>query len=210
MRDHDVALELRDGERLEKPWRWVCSACLALIEDREVEVLTGGAPPDKCIVCGVPTPKRELNHVRSHDAEECHRLLAAKIQKSGRIQRMLTDNVLVSMDWLRDRRVERTTPGGIVLPASQKPGDMDPVEGMVIAAGPGWFDETIIHNEGQPGWKQPKASRRWNHSELRAGDRVLVDHAISGDPYPIDGIEFRIVRESNVLGVVEAEAGAAE
>ena len=204
-------IDLRDGETLNKPNRWVCSACVALIEDREVECLTiGRIDAGPCIVCGKPTLARELRCIRSPDAEECHRLLAARIAKAGRIERMLTDNVLVSPDWLRDRRVERTTPGGLILPAAQKPDNMDPVEALVIAAGPGWYDERIIHDEGRPGWKQPKASKRWNRSELRAGMRVLVDHAISGDIYPIYGIEYRIVRESNVLGVLEEEGAAAE
>lgn len=122
--------------------------------------------------------------------------------------RMYADNVLCLPDWLRDRRKERTTPGGIVLPASEKPADIDAVMATVIAAGPGWYDEKIVHNEGLRGHKQPKPSRRFVPCEVRAGDRVLVDHAISGDPYIISGVEHRIVRAENIIGVVEEEAAA--
>lgn len=198
------ALELRDGETLTKPGRWVCEACLTLAE---TEPECGNAKHDKCIVCGETGP---VTHTTSQAAEECHRALAAIIQNKARIRRMLMDNVLCLMDYLRDRRKERTTSGGIILPGTDKPGDMEPVVATVIAAGPGWYDEQIIHNEGQPGWKQPKASRRFNRSELRGGDRVLVDHAISGDSWVVENVEYRIVRESNVLGVLEEEGVAAE
>ena len=197
-------IDLRDGETLNHPGRSVCEACLSLL-DHEVE--RGNTMQRQCVVCG---ESGSATHVPSKDAEECHRLLAALIAKKGRIRRMLQDNALVCMDWLRDRRKERTTPGGIVLPASDKPDNMEPVVATVIACGPGWYDERIIHNEGLPGWKEPKTSTRYIRSSLKAGDRVLVDHAISGDPWPIENVEYRIVRESNVLGVVEEEGAAAE
>lgn len=122
--------------------------------------------------------------------------------------RMVMDNVLILPDWLRDRRKERTTPGGIVLPASEKPDAMDAVLATVIAAGPGWYDEKIVHNEGRPDYKPPKPSRKFVPCEVRAGDRVLVDHSISGDPYIIDNIEYRIVRAENIIGIVEEEVAA--
>lgn len=203
-------LDLRDGEVLARQARRVCSACLALLDEEVEEKTIRARDGTRCVVCGETCEGKDGHLVASAAAEACHRALAALIATKARIRRMLMDNVLVLPDWLRDRRRETVSAGGIVLPASSVPGDMDPVEATVIAAGPGWYDERIIHNEGQPGWKQAKASRKFIHSELRGGDRVLVDHAISGDIWPIENVEYRIIREGNVLGVLEEEGAAAE
>src|SRR5690348_3995843 len=100
------------------------------------------------------------------------------------------DNVLVLFDHLRDKRVERRTAGGLFIPATSQPGIHDAVMATVVAAGPGWYDEKIIHNEGMPGVKMPAPSQKFCPMDpaIVPGARVLVDHAISGDPYIVDGI----------------------
>lgn len=205
-----AALKLRDGEQL-GIHRWVCADCTARIP-HEIEVKTVGPRPETCAVCGVRFARGFGNLIGPADVEEAHQLCAAD---PNRWPRMLLDNVLLLPDWLRDRRVERKTAGGIILPGTDKPGDMEPVLATVIVAGPGTYDEPIKHDEGLPGAKQPRGSRKFVPCELRRGDRVLVDHAVSGNPYIRDGIEYRIVRAGgstmpgNIVGVVEEESRVA-
>src|SRR6478609_380205 len=82
---------------------------------------------------------------------------------------------------------EAKTAGGIIIPdtAQEKP-----QEGRVIAVGPGGRDET--------GKLIP--------IELKVGDRILFGKW-SGTEVKIDGIDYLIMKESDVMGVlVEAEA----
>ena len=96
--------------------------------------------------------------------------------------RPLHDRVLI-------RRVEgeEKTKGGIIIPdnAQEKP-----MEGDIIAAGPGL--------RGEDGKIQPP--------DVKAGDRVLFGKW-SGTEVKIDGIEYLIMKESDIMGVlVETEA----
>jgi chaperonin GroES len=95
--------------------------------------------------------------------------------------RPLQDRVLV-------RRVEpeRKTPGGIFIPdtAQEKP-----VEGEVVAVGPGIRDE---HGKVQP-------------LDVRAGDRVLFGKW-SGSEIKITGEELMIMKESDIMGVLDKKA----
>jgi chaperonin GroES len=92
--------------------------------------------------------------------------------------RPLGDRVLV-------RRVEEEekTKGGIIIPDTAKE---KPQEGKVIAAGPGARDEA--------GKVQPL--------ELKAGDRILFGKW-SGTEIKIDGEDLLIMKESDVLGVLD-------
>jgi chaperonin GroES len=93
--------------------------------------------------------------------------------------RPLGDRVLV-------KRVEEETKtkGGIIIPDSAKE---KPQEGEVIAAGPGARDEN--------GKLVPL--------ELKAGDRILFGKW-SGTEVKIDGEELLIMKESDVLGTLNA------
>ena len=95
--------------------------------------------------------------------------------------RPLHDRVLV-------RRVaqEAATKGGIIIPdtAQEKP-----VEGEVIAIGPG--------ARSDDGKVQPL--------DVKAGDRVLFGKW-SGTEIKIDGEELMIMKESDVMGVIDAPA----
>jgi chaperonin GroES len=78
--------------------------------------------------------------------------------------------------------------GGIIIPDSAKE---KPQEGEVVAAGEGKYKED--------GTRQPL--------DVKAGDRVLFGK-YSGSEIKIDGEEFLIMREDEILGILE-RAGAA-
>jgi chaperonin GroES len=78
---------------------------------------------------------------------------------------------------------EEKTKGGIIIPDTAKE---KPMEGEVIAAGTG----KILEN----GKKQPL--------EVKAGDRVLFDK-YAGTDVKIDGIEHLIMKEDDILGIIE-------
>ena len=90
------------------------------------------------------------------------------------------------------RRVEQEakTAGGILIPdtAQEKP-----MEGEVIAVGPG--------ARGDDGKVQPL--------EVKAGDRVLFGKW-SGTEIKIDGEEPMIMKESDIMGLLEGGAAAAK
>jgi len=78
---------------------------------------------------------------------------------------------------------EEITKGGIVIPDTAKE---KPQRGEVIAVGPG----RLLEN----GQRVPV--------DLKAGDKVLFPK-YSGSEVKIDGVEYLIMRESDVLGVIQ-------
>ena len=78
---------------------------------------------------------------------------------------------------------EAKTKGGIIIPDTAKE---KPQEGEVIAVGPGARDE----------------SGKLVPLELKAGDRVLFGKW-SGTEVKIDGEDLLIMKESDVMGVIE-------
>jgi chaperonin GroES len=88
------------------------------------------------------------------------------------------------------RRIEEAerTPGGIIIPDTAKE---KPQQGEVIAVGPGARDEK--------GAVQPL--------DVKAGDRVLFGKW-SGSEVKIDGEELLIMKESDILGVLEGAAAS--
>ncbi len=95
--------------------------------------------------------------------------------------RPLHDRILV-------RRVEseEKTKGGIIIPDTAKE---KPQEGEVIAVGPGARNEA--------GQIQPL--------DVKAGDRILFGKW-SGTEIKIDGEDLLIMKESDVMGIIEAQA----
>jgi chaperonin GroES len=95
--------------------------------------------------------------------------------------RPLHDRVLV-------RRVEEEekTTGGIIIPDTAKE---KPMQGEVIAVGPGARDE----------------SGRLVPLDVKTGDRVLFGKW-SGTEVKIDGQELVIMKESDILGIIEGKA----
>ncbi|MFO7636279.1 MAG: co-chaperone GroES [Clostridia bacterium] len=77
---------------------------------------------------------------------------------------------------------EETTKSGIVLPGSAKE---KPQVAEVIAVGPGGYVD------GQK-----------VEMELKAGDKVLISK-YAGTEVKIDGVEYTILKQSDVLAVVE-------
>ena len=90
----------------------------------------------------------------------------------------LNDRVLV----LRIEEEEKTS-GGIIIPDTAKE---KPLEGKVVAAGPGRTDEN--------GKVIPL--------EVKKNDRVLFGK-YAGTEIKIDGVEHLIMREDDILGIVE-------
>jgi len=91
----------------------------------------------------------------------------------------LHDRVLV----LRTENTEKTA-GGIIIPDTAKE---KPQEGKVIAAGPGKRDDK--------GNRIPL--------NVREGDRILFGR-YAGTEVEIDGVEHLIMREDDILGVIES------
>jgi chaperonin GroES len=82
---------------------------------------------------------------------------------------------------------EEKTAGGIIIPDTAKE---KPQEGKVVAIGPGGRDE----------------SGKLIPIDVKVGDRVLFGKW-SGTEVKIDGVEYLIMKESDIMGVLtEAEA----
>ena len=92
--------------------------------------------------------------------------------------RPLQDRIIV-----KSIEEEEKTKGGIIIPDTAKE---KPIEGEVIAVGTG----KILEN----GTKQPL--------EVKAGDRVLFGK-YGGTEVKIDGVEYLIMREDDILGIIE-------
>ena len=99
--------------------------------------------------------------------------------------RPLGDRVLV-------KRVEEetTTKGGIIIPDTAKE---KPQEGEVLAVGPGGRDE-----DGD-----------YIAMDVKVGDRILFGKW-SGTEVKIDGDDLIIMKESDILGVLDKGAAAAK
>ena len=97
--------------------------------------------------------------------------------------RPLHDRVVV-------RRVdeEAKTAGGIIIPDTAKE---KPMQGEVVAAGPGARDD----------------AGKITPLEVKAGDRVLFGKW-SGTEVKIDGQDLLIMKESDILGIIEGKAKA--
>jgi chaperonin GroES len=97
--------------------------------------------------------------------------------------RPLHDRVVV-------KRVEGDTKssGGIIIPDTAKE---KPMEGEVVAVGPGARDEN-----GQI-----------QTLDVKEGDRILFGKW-SGTEVKLDGVEYLIMKESDIMGIIEGGAAA--
>ena len=97
--------------------------------------------------------------------------------------RPLHDRVVV-------KRVEedKKTKGGIIIPETAQE---KPMQGEIIAVGPGGRDE----------------AGKLIQIDVKAGDIVLFGKW-SGTEVKIDGTEYLIMKESDIMGVVEAQTAA--
>ena len=84
---------------------------------------------------------------------------------------------------LRRLEAEEKTAGGIIIPDTAKE---KPMEGEVVAVGPGARDET--------GKLMPL--------DVKAGDRILFGKW-SGTEIKLDGVEYLIMKESDIMGILE-------
>ncbi|HWN81786.1 MAG TPA: co-chaperone GroES [Candidatus Udaeobacter sp.] len=92
----------------------------------------------------------------------------------------LEDRIVV-----RSSEPEETTVSGLVIPDTAKE---KPQQGEVIAVGPGRFDES--------GKRIPM--------DVKKGDRILIGK-YSGTEVKIDGGEYVILREDDVLGIIQGK-----
>ncbi|MDY0352378.1 MAG: co-chaperone GroES [Desulfobulbaceae bacterium] len=92
--------------------------------------------------------------------------------------RPLNDRVLV-----KRLEEEAKTAGGIIIPDTAKE---KPAEGEVVAVGPG-----KMNNKGER-----------TAMDIKAGDRVLFSK-YGGTDIKIEGQDYLIMREDDILGVVE-------
>jgi chaperonin GroES len=95
--------------------------------------------------------------------------------------RPLHDRVVV-----RRLNAEEKTAGGIIIPDTAKE---KPMEGEIVAAGPGARNEAGLLVA----------------LEVKAGDRVLFGKW-SGTEVKIDGEDLLIMKESDILGIIEGTA----
>ena len=79
---------------------------------------------------------------------------------------------------------EEKTKGGIIIPDTAKE---KPSEGMIVAVGPGARDD----------------SGKIVTPDVKAGDRILFGKW-SGTEVKVDGEELLIMKESDIMGVIEA------
>jgi len=99
--------------------------------------------------------------------------------------RPLHDRVLV-----RRVKEEEKTRGGIIIPdtAQEKPS-----EGEIVAVGPGARDE----------------AGKINPLDVKVGDRILFGKW-SGTEVKLDGEELLIMKESDVMGIIEGSPAASK
>lgn len=97
--------------------------------------------------------------------------------------RPLHDRVLV-------RRIEQSerTPGGIIIPDTAKE---KPQEGEVVAVGAGTRDE----------------AGKLVALDVKAGDRILFGKW-SGSEVKLEGQDYLIMKESDILGIIDTVAAA--
>ena len=83
---------------------------------------------------------------------------------------------------------EEKTKGGIIIPDTAKE---KPMEGEVVAVGPGARDEkgALIA------------------PDVKAGDRILFGKW-AGTEVKLDGVEYLIMKESDIMGILEGSAVA--
>jgi chaperonin GroES len=97
--------------------------------------------------------------------------------------RPLHDRVVI-----RRLEAEEKTAGGIIIPDTAKE---KPMQGEVVAVGPGARDDA--------GKLQPL--------EVKAGDRILFGKW-SGTEVKLDGEELLIMKESDIMGIIEGQPAA--
>ena len=104
----------------------------------------------------------------------------------------MTTNIKPLHDRVIVKRIEESEQirGGIIIPDSAKE---KPQEGEVIAAGEGKYKED--------GTRQTL--------DVKAGDRVLFGK-YSGSEIKLDGEEFIIMREDEILGIIQRAGKAAK
>ena len=93
--------------------------------------------------------------------------------------RPLLDNVVI-----KPSKKEEVTTGGIIIPDT---GTEGPVRGEVVAVGPGGYTDKGDHIP----------------MHVSIGDEVLYGTKLYGTEVSIDGDKFLIIKQSNILSIIE-------
>lgn len=101
------------------------------------------------------------------------------------------DNVLVK--WVKPP--EMTKSGLVALPKADFARDIDGKLAEVVSVGPGPSYKRKCDTCGQPRDRFAMA--------VNVGDKVIVDNRYCGELVFVNGEEHRIVREAEILGVIE-------
>jgi chaperonin GroES len=101
-------------------------------------------------------------------------------------------------DWIVivPEEAQTRTAGGLYIPDTAKE---KPEEGVVEAAGPGAYEE-----EKRTKKRGEKKERRFIATVVKPGDRVLYER-YAGQTYKVDGEDRILVRERDVLGLIERD-----
>jgi chaperonin GroES len=99
-------------------------------------------------------------------------------------------------DWavIHPAGAAEVTAGGLIIPDTAKE---KPQEGVVEAIGPGAYEEEKGHRK-----KEEKKERRFVPTTVKPGDRVMYER-YAGQTYTIDGEDRVLVRERDILGILE-------
>jgi chaperonin GroES len=99
-------------------------------------------------------------------------------------------------DWavIQKEEPEERTAGGIIIPDAAKD---KPTRGVVLAIGPGRFKDDDERKSGHG-----KKEKKFIPTTLRAGQRILYGK-YSAREFDVDGETFTLVREEDVLGILE-------
>ena len=115
------------------------------------------------------------------------------------------DNVLVRLARQQWLRAESDSP--IVLPdTARAPEANETLIGTVVSVGPGYYPDIRVKPErrSEPLDESPRHSGPvLIPTTVRPGDRVLLDGQLAGEQLWLDGAEHRMVREAEILAVVD-------
>lgn len=81
---------------------------------------------------------------------------------------------------------ERVSPGGVVIPMTARPDQMEPIEAVVVAVGPG----NLVDGDRHPPGVTP-------------GERLLCQ-GYCGHYFERGGEKFRVIQEHEILGKIPA------
>jgi co-chaperonin GroES (HSP10) len=128
--------------------------------------------------------------------------------ESGRVE-LKSDNVLVRID---DDQGELKPGSIIVTPKTVKRTESRGMLGTVVAVGPGHHPElkSLPSRKANRGYWPTSVmlAGPFIPTSVRVGERVILESQLSGDEWPLRQGPHRLVRENEILAVIERELPA--